>query len=86
MGFLGFIFALTGIVLLRVQVARTVDALANASKDEVHRSLFYYDNSLVEEDATTFWTVLRFAVALMGFSPILLAIDGRIWPVRIDSR
>lgn len=86
MGFLGFIFACVGIVLLRVQTTRTVDALADASQDEVHRSLFYSYDSAVEEDATTFWTVLGFAVALMGFNPILLAIDGWIWPVKIDSR
>jgi hypothetical protein len=85
-GALGFIFAIAGIVLLRVQVTRTVYALIQASDDEVHRPLFYSYSSTIEEDATVFWTVLGFAVALMGVIPILLAVDGWFWPVRIDSR
>lgn len=82
-GFLGFIFVITGTVLLRVQVTRTVGALIDASTDEVHRSLFYSYNSAVEEDVTVFWAVLGFAVALMGVNPILLAVDGWVWPARM---
>jgi RsiW-degrading membrane proteinase PrsW (M82 family) len=85
-GLLGFIFGLAGIIILRVQVSQAVDALMNASSDEVHRSLFYSYNSAVEEDAKVFWNVLGFAVALLGANPILLAMDGWFWPARMDSR
>ena len=82
-GVFGFIFGLAGVAFLRVQVSQTVDALMNASIDEAHQPLLH---SSVEEDASVFWTVFGFAIALMGINPILLAIDGWFWPVRIDSR
>lgn len=63
-----------------------MDSLIDASHDEIHRLLFYSYDSVVEEDATRFWAVLGFAVALTGANPIYLANDGWFWPVRIDSR